>query len=139
MALPQEQFEIDGHSYQVTALDAVAGRKTYLRVLKAVSPALAAVAGSEEKDQERLLVKALVEVFQGLDVQLFDDLCSQMAGQTVLTNDGKKLPLDSVFGLHFAGRYKALTQWLLKCLQVNKFFDFLPANVDLEKLGSASK
>jgi hypothetical protein len=137
--LPLAEFVVDGNRYRATALPAIAGRKLYLRVLKAAAPGLAVIAGAKDGDADSAVLGLIATVVQNLDVQLFDDLCDQMAAQTVLLESDRQIPLSSVFEVHFSARYQPMVQWLLECLKVNKFLDFLPGNAGLGKPGSVAQ
>lgn len=106
-----EVKDIEGCSYEITQLGAIKGSAVFVRVLKMLGPALATGnVGSLLGALDEADVKYLVDAF------------------APLTNVPGQGQLDKIFDLHFAGRYKALVQWLLACLQVN-YGEFLQGKV----------
>lgn len=135
-SLPTVDFEVAGIRYQTTLLDAVTGRKLYLRILKAAAPGLAKLADGEDKSGvAELFAVALAEVIGSIPEDLFDDLCNTFAASTIIPrqNGITKLSDKEVFGAHFAGKYKDLTDWFIACMKANKFLDFLSAISDRVK------
>ena len=141
MALPVVDAVVEGTRFQITVLDAVMGRRLYLRLLKAVAPGLAKLAklaGLKDHEDESAMLGALASAIESLDVQLFDDLCEAMAAGTRMPrDDGSSVALAPVFGVFFAGKYNLLMQWLLAALNANKFLDFLPESFAHGSAGSA--
>lgn len=128
--LPVVECCVEGVNYQVTLLDAVSARQLYLRLLKSIAPGLAGLASLSDKSSEIALLSAFADIVAGLDVKLFDDLCNAMAASTRIQNpDGSTTVLGAVFGIYFAGKYNHLIQWLVACLNANKFLDFLPGGL----------
>lgn len=133
MALESKEFVVGGVRYSTTVLDAVTGRRLYLRVVKAAAPGLEKLAGADG-DTTSAMLGMVAGVLDGLEVQLVDDLCNAFGDVTVICSGDKRVKLSQeVFGQHFAGKYKDLTEWLLECLKANKFLDFLSGSFDLAK------
>lgn len=105
-----QEKDIDGCSYAVTQLGALKGSKVFVRVLKVLGPAFAS--------------KDPAAFFDGLKEEDVEYLCSTFSPMTFVKGGQFPGPLDKTFDFHFAGRYGALVQWLLFCVQVN-FGDFL--------------
>lgn len=124
--LPTHDFTVGGVRYSTTVLGAIKGRALYLRLLKAVGPALPKLAGLSENPEESLL-GALSGILQGLDCDLLDALCTEFAAVTVMPSDDgtKRVPLGPVFDIHFAGKYQHMVGWLVECVKLNGFVDFL--------------
>jgi hypothetical protein len=126
MSLESKEFSVGGVRYRTTVLDAVTGRRLYLRILKAAAPGLKGMADAKDKDTASVMLGLVAEVLGNLDEQLFDDLCDVLGGVSVICQGDKQVKLTGdVFGMHFAGKYEDLTNWLLECLKANKFLDFL--------------
>jgi hypothetical protein len=109
-----ETKRIAGHDYKVTQLDAIAGRRAFTRMLKVVGPAFAKLDdGAGEAFTE------LVDRLGEDDVAHFCDLFAKMT--EVSGGDfGERAPqLSDIFGVHFAGRYLEMSQWLIFCFEVN--------------------
>jgi hypothetical protein len=125
---PTETFSIGPDTYIITALPASVGRPLYLQLAQAIASALS---DGTERGGAALIAGAVA----GVSAELFDRLCTTMAERTVLKcKDGAQLkeavPLDpATFDMHFACRYQAMVEWLVKCLQFNHMLDFLPAGL----------
>lgn len=117
MALEKVTKVIGETEYEVTQLDAIRGRKVMVRLAKAFAPVLA---GGKSADGLARLGEALANISDD-DV---DFLCDTFAPSTsVISTDaqGRRVApqLSKIFGLHFAGKYDELIQWLYFCLEVN--------------------
>ena len=91
---------INGTEYKVTQLDAIRGRKVLARMQR--------VAGNMNQMSDEDM----------------DYLCDVFAPSTcvVSTNDhGQRVEpqLSKIFGLHFAGKYDEMAEWLAFCVEVN--------------------
>jgi tail assembly chaperone len=93
--------DIDGQTYEVTALGAIRGSQVLVRLLKVVGPALAG---------------DLPSFFAGLREEDMTYLCNSFSPMTNVVGVG---PLDKVFDMHFSGRYATMLKWLQLSLQVN--------------------
>lgn len=124
---PTETFSIGPDTYVITALPASVGRPLYLQLVQAIASAL----GGAHDGGAALIAGAVA----GVSSELFDKLCLTMAERTVLRcKDGAQLKepvaLDpAMFDMHFACRYQAMVEWLVKCLQFNHMLDFLPVGL----------
>ena len=115
MPVETQKKTIGGTEYTVTTLGGVEGRKVYLRLVKALGPALRADA----------VGAMLANAIEALPEEVFDSLCATFAERTtVLLPDGRTPSLARVFDVHFSGQYRAMTEWLYFCVEVN-FGDFL--------------
>jgi hypothetical protein len=90
--------EIDGISYTVTQLGAITGRKVMARMPK----------------------------MRDMDDATMDFLCDAFAASTTVPMaiqaskaSSVQVSLKDVFDDHFAGKYKALMEWLYFCVEVN--------------------
>ena len=138
MALPVVDVVVEGTRFQITVLDAVTGRRLYLRLLKAVAPGLAKLAGLKDQEDESAMLGALAGAIENLDENLFDDLCNALSANTRMPQDnGSTISLGPVFGVYFAGKYNFLMLWLLAALNANKLLDFLPESFAHGSAGSA--
>lgn len=123
--LRAEERDIGGLKYKITQLGAVKGRAVALRLVKAIGPAFASLAGKGK------LEEALPGLFANLSLDENDltYFCDAFAEKTfVFTADGKMPRLDNVFDVHFAGKYRDMMGWLIACVEVNysDFFRGLP-------------
>lgn len=110
-----KEKDIQGTTYRVTQMDAVKGRKVVARLIKLLSGA------AEGGDS------ALAKVFAAITEDDMDYFCDVFAANTDVGYEGGKWPnLKSIFGLHFAGKYGEMMEWLLFCVEVN-FGNFLGA------------
>lgn len=103
---------IEGTTYRVRQLDAVKGRKVVARLIRLLSNA---AAGGDD---------ALSKIFASVTEEDMDYFCDVFAASTDVNYEGKWPCLKDVFGLHFAGKYGEMMQWLLFCVEVN-FGNFL--------------
>jgi len=118
-----ESFEFEHPSlgtvaYKITALDAINGRRVFLKLIKLLGP-LAQAKGS------------LGEALKGLEEKDLDDLCDAFAKVTTITytdtSSGKTVQeakLGPTFGEHFSAAYMTMFSWLKASAEVN-FGDFL--------------
>jgi len=126
-----KEKQIGETRYRVTMLGAKQGRRLFAELFKYAGPAFGElirngngrVALSEiDTDAVATALQALAD---RLDVEFFDRVVEQFAASTQVHNGGDRwIPLDNSFDLHFAGKYRALFQWLAFCCEVN-FADFL--------------
>lgn len=119
MALKTETKTIGQHSYTVTQLDAVRGRKLATRIARVFGPALDGIS----KDAAAAIGAAL----KGLSEEDVDYVCDTFAASSTVTGGqyGARAPsLESVFSVHFAGNYGEMLAWLAFCFQIN-FASFL--------------
>jgi hypothetical protein len=131
-ALPVVESVVDGIRFQITMLDAVSARGLFFRLAQSVAPGLAKLAQVASADDESAVLSAIADTIVGLDVKLFDELCTVMSESTrIPSNDGSTVKLSAVFGGYFAGKYVLMIKWLVACLNANKFLDFLPGNLAL--------
>lgn len=128
--LTSTEFTIDGKKYKTVALDAFRNRGLYLRLVKAVMPAIERLSIAELKgpEKEEAFLKLLGSVIENFPEVLFEDLCNAFAGVTTLEEPGKSIPLGDpgVFGLHFSRRYRQMIEWVVQCCKANNYLDFLP-------------
>lgn len=100
-----ETRDIDGNTYEVTALGAIKGAQVLVRLLKAVGPALTG---------------DMAGFFANLREEDLTYLCNAFSPMTNVPGVGQ---LDKQFDFHFSGRYATMLKWLGLCLEVN-FSDF---------------
>lgn len=120
--LKTETKQIGEYEYKVTQLDAITGKRAALRFARAVGPALAAIA---EGKSEAAAVVSLTSSMTEEDLDYFCDIFAKST--SVVLANGKEPQLAPIFGVHFAGNYRAMMEWLLFCAVVN-FGNFLGAS-----------
>ena len=124
-ALPTKTFEVNGSRYRTTLLSAVDGRSLYLRLMKSLAPALGELADVSEKSESAIL-RVAAKAFESLDTKLFDDLCDAFGSVTFALRTGGEDRLDrDGFESHFAGKYSAMTKWVIELIKLNGMIDFL--------------
>lgn len=117
--LKPETKTIGDHSYTTTQLDAVRGRRVFMRLARIVGPAFAEMGGSQD---ETGLARAFGVAIKNLSEDDLDYFCDVFADATTVTGGkyGAKAPLlKDVFSLHFAANYGDMTAWLVFCMKVN--------------------
>lgn len=139
--------DIAGYRYVVTQLGADSGRKMADELVRALVPVLAdllkalpkseqAVSAGNVRDFLDLVdpscIPDMVErAFKALPSERLDSIIEQLAETTDVFGEGygdAGAPLGRNFDEHFAGRYKAMYQWLFFALKVN-FADFFSEKV----------
>jgi hypothetical protein len=132
---------IDGFTYEVTQLGAVEGKRIYAQVLKMVLPALGAalkgrdLAGISKADVAGMaldeIARALVGALDGLD-----PIIDAMMKTTDIYGPGfgdAGAPMARNFDDHFAGRYAAMTRWVLFALKT-QLWDFFGDNASVQSM-----
>lgn len=113
-----ESQRIGVHTYKVTQLDAITGRRAFTRLLKLIGPAMSKLDGMGESS----LARAMAELVGHLEEGDVDYFCDTFSAVTEVSGGkyAKAAPqLDTVFLSHFAGEYLEMTQWLVFCMKVN--------------------
>lgn len=124
--LPQKTWQVDGITYRTTLLSAVEGRGLYLRLVKAIAPALDSLAHLKTGDPEAVMLEALGKILGSLEGALFEDLCTAMCEYTVCPRTGGEDSLKADFGgVHFAGKYNRLLKCVVEFVKANGMLDFL--------------
>ena len=129
-----EKKKIGAHTYYVTQLNALVGRKALVRLAKFLGPALASAGKGNVTDALASVAENLSEV----DVEYFCDL---FAEKTVVTGgkyDEGEPDLHLIFDEHFAGEYLEMVQWLAFAFQVNFASFFAGAARQMAKQKAAS-
>jgi len=115
MNLKSETKTIGGYTYKVTALNAVDGRKVFVRMTKAVGPAIAAASDGNE-------AAALGVLIDGLNEADLDFFCEKFAEVTEVWGGDygdKGRTLKNVFMSHFSANYFEMCEWLAFAFEVN--------------------
>lgn len=119
---------IGSHTYAVSQLGALSGRKMLLRLIKLVGSGAAAgisslgsgVAKSIEEIIARGSGDALLELLQRLDEAEVASILDELARSTRVKLSADTEPLLSeIFDMHFAGRYDDMLAWARFALEVN--------------------
>jgi hypothetical protein len=120
--------EIDGVVYQVTPVPFGVGKVALLRLIRIISPILAAAAKGESNARAGAIFEVLPGALSDKDVEYFEKLFGPYSEYQDPSGDYKKL-VDAARELHFAGRYLAFLKWLIFCMRCN-FGDFFAGIVD---------
>lgn len=110
--------EISGVTYEVRQLDAIKGRRVFVRFAKLVAPIATAIKGSTKSGAEDL-AGALRELVNAVQEDDLDFFCDSFAPSTCIVDGNKKPELSKSFALHFAGKYHEMIEWLAFCFEVN--------------------
>jgi len=114
MAIEKRQLTVGDYTYEVTQLDAIKGRRTFVKLANAIGPAF------KFANSPGALVGNLLTDMKPEDLDYFCDLFGEYS--TVTGGEyGEKSPQlkGKVFMDHFAGNYLALTEWLVFSVQTN--------------------
>lgn len=114
MSIEKCTIEIGPHTYTVTQLDALKGRKAFVKLVHCLGPAFSSTTPQE-------VISNLLANLREEDMEHFCDL---FAGVTSVTGGEyadrePQLGTKTVFGTHFAGNYLAMFEWLVFCVTSN--------------------
>lgn len=119
-----ERKTIDGIVFEVSPLGFKQGRKAFVRLSKAVGPALAAAKSLEDLKGSNVtaMLEKLVREIDDEDLEWFSDVFGKV---TRFSREGDKWPFltDSNRELLFQGRIMLFLKWLAFSLEV-QFSDF---------------
>lgn len=130
--LPKATKRIGKHTYTITKLNAVQGRKELLRLSKIAVPFMAAMS---EEDMD----KGINSLATNLSEKEFDHFCDLFAGGTIVKggeyDEDAEPALDLVFGEHFADNYFEMFEWLVFAIRSNfeSFFEGAAAKMSAAK------
>lgn len=134
MARDTKTVTLDKDVYQITQLGAIEGSDIYHDLVRYVGPTLLEAfstksEGGAQEDKENAALKIGTAMAQALGLipkEVMRDLRTKFSQNTKFKAGEIFLPLSEgdSFDQQFAGRYKAMTAWLLAALKVN-FADFL--------------
>jgi hypothetical protein len=132
-----ESKVIGGLEYKITQLGVDAGLDVGMTLVRALGPALLAMmSGNSLATVDK---GALSDAIGRIESSELKKVCRAFAEKTfVILPETKQMPrLDNVWDTHFAGRYRALIDWLVACVAVN-FPDFVFSSADGTTAPSAS-
>jgi hypothetical protein len=130
MGISQKTLVLGDYEYRVTALGAITGRQTLVRLGNIIGPGFRMATSFE---------KGLVNLLADLKPSDLDWLCDLMGKETRVTggefkdangNELTPLLVTKVFNEHFSSNYAAMFDWLAFCIvEVNfpSFFDQMQA------------
>lgn len=115
-----ERKTIGTSTYLVSQVGALEGQRILTKIAKHLIPALAAAAGENDPKEARI-ARATETLAQNIDSDLFEEVASAMAKQTVVqVEKGQKGgQLLGIYDEHFAGNYLELAQWFVFAVEVN--------------------
>lgn len=137
-AFKQESKLIGQHTYKVTQLDALKGRRAFTRLVKLLGPAFASMGDGDDDAKVARGISALVDRMSEDDVDYFCDVFAELTEVSGGSYKKASPQLDTVFATHFAGNYFELTQWLIFAMKVNFSSFFGGAGALLGQVASAS-
>ena len=121
MARANKVRKIGTHSYEVTQLGAIEGRRVFARLAQIMGGMVGALAAGGKPNP----VEAFKSFAEALEPEVMDFFCDTFTKVTqVHKPDGKVLFLKDIFDDHFADNYGEMVEWLTFCLEVN-FASFL--------------
>lgn len=109
---------IGAYTYTVFPLTAIPGRRAFVRLAKALGPALGVAATVKEGD-ETGMVNAFARLMGALSEDDVDYFCDLFAQSTTVRMGKDEPKLFDIFDIHFAGRYMEMFRWLAFCVGVN--------------------
>lgn len=117
--LKNETRQIGSYSYKVTALNALDGRKAFVRLVKLVGPAISAFGAGNSNDD---LLKGLSTFASNLDEADFEFFCNKFSPVTDVSGGElgeQPRTLEKVFMTHFSANYFEMCEWLAFAFEVN--------------------
>ncbi len=121
MARTNKTKQIGKHTYEVTQLGAIEGRRVFARLAQLMGGMVGALAAGGKPNP----VDAFRSLAEAMTPEIMDFFCDTFTKVTqVHIAGGKVLFLKDVFDDHFADNYGEMIEWLTFCLEVN-FASFL--------------
>jgi len=121
MARTNKTKLIGSHTYEVTQLGAIEGRKVFARLAQVMGGMVGALAVGGKPNP----VDAFKSFAEAMTPEIMDYFCDTFTKVTQVHKDGNKvLYLKDIFDDHFADNYGEMVEWLTFCLEVN-FASFL--------------
>lgn len=106
---------IGAYDYTVTQLDAIRGRRAFVRLTKILGPAIAA--GGTKGDSAAF--EAFFDHLSEAEMDYFCDLFADVTAVSGGSFDKRAPQLKDIFLTHFAGDYASMMSWLIFCVEVN--------------------
>jgi hypothetical protein len=121
MARANKSKAIGNHTYEVTQLGAIEGRRVFARLAQLMGGMVGSIAAGGKAD----VVKGFQAFAESMTPEVMDFFCDTFSKVTqVHVGGGKVLFLKDIFDDHFADNYGDMVEWLTFCLEVN-FASFL--------------
>ena len=121
MARVNQSKKIGNHTYEVTPLGAIEGRRVFAKLAQLMGGMVGMIAAGGKAD----MVKGFQAFAESCTPDVMDFFCDTFSKVTqVHMPDGKVPYLKDIFDDHFADNYSAMVEWLAFCLEVN-FASFL--------------
>lgn len=121
MGIQTRKLEIEPYTYSVTQLDALKGRKAFVKLANVLGPAFRLATSSQA---------VIGSLLSGLREEDLEHFCDIFAANTCVSGGehGDKAPVltKALFMTHFAGDYGAMFEWLVFCVETN-FSSFFPS------------
>jgi tail assembly chaperone len=130
IGLPSTTVQIDGHSYTITALDAVTARRIWTRLFKAFGAGAESLRGADEAS----ILQFLSKFVQALPEDLVDEMADTYARNCTVKADRGNPKVSDVYMFHFARKPAHHIRWLVECTKWN-FADFLDGSTGLSLFG----
>ena len=125
---PTAPVQVGEHRYQIGILDATKGYPLYCKLAAQLGKVLESGGKLDGGNKADLAVRMLGKALQALSPELIGELVRVFGAASSVEIGGQWHPVQSVFAMHFAGKYGAMMGWLLECVKAN-FADFLPPNI----------
>ncbi len=137
-----KQFQIGDSVYTVKPLGAITGRKVFARLVRALGRTIGGLDKAKELDRAAVMA-AISAALDSLDDDTVDFLCEKFGESTTVLRENGRTPTlkGPIFDDEFSGKYAAMTEWLVCCVEVNfaDFFDGQGLSGLLRRVGMMSK
>ncbi len=123
-ALRTKQTTVRGTVYEFTMLGADEGQHLWLKLLQLGATPMRVLSTAGMLDEETI-GEAVAATLLALDKPTTSELTAAFKRRCAVVEGENRIPLADCFDLHFAGRYLALSTWLLEGALFNFGGDFL--------------
>ena len=120
MGIQTREITIGDFTYEVKQLDAITGRKAFVRLCNILGPVFANAEQLQNENDAAALFGAFASSLKEADMDHFCEMFGARTEVTPLAGGGEPRTLVKLFFMeHFAGNYMEMLEWLAFCLQVN--------------------
>jgi hypothetical protein len=113
--------EIGKHTYSVTPLTAKKAYKLLTKILKIVGPGVGTIVDGRSADG--LVGQLIGQITERLDETAVEQIVDMLIAQTTVRMDGRDVPVEKIFDVHFVGKMSELMRVLAFALEV-QYGDF---------------
>lgn len=126
-----QEHTLGNRVYKIQQLGSTDARRVFLRVLKALGPAVAAAGGKGDDEATAAAIGTLCEKLSDADLDYLVTTFAKVTRVSPTDNPNVEFVLGNIVEEEFAGKMGRMLGWLWACLKTNyaTFLDDLPAEV----------